>query len=55
VHPLRLRIAQSYLPDLAEDYKILDSSTWSMILEVVGSKDKAKDLINKATFPEMMI
>jgi len=26
-----------------------------MILEVVGSKDKAKDLINKATFPEMMI
>jgi len=48
-------LAHGTNPIVAEDYKILDSSTWSMILEVVGSKDKAKDLINKATFPEMMI
>lgn len=48
-------LAHGTNPIIAEDYKILDSRTSSMILEVVGDRDKARDLLNKATFPELMI
>ena len=46
-------LAHGTNPITAEDYKILDSRTSSMILEVIG--DKARDLLNKAAFPKLMI
>lgn len=48
-------LAHGTNPITAEDYKILDSRTISMILEVVGDKDKAGDMLKKATFPELNI
>jgi CRISPR-associated protein (TIGR02710 family) len=48
-------LAHGTNPITAEDYKVLDSRTSSMILEVVADKEKSRDLLKKATFPELMI
>jgi len=48
-------LAHGTNPIVAEDYKILDSKTSSIILEIVGDKVKARELLNKATFPELNI
>jgi len=48
-------LAHGTNPITAEDYKILDSKTSSMILEVVGNKSEFKDLLKNAKFPELLI
>lgn len=46
-------LAHGTNPITSEDYKILDSKTSSIILNVIG--DETRDLLNKAAFPKLMI
>ena len=48
-------LAHGTNPIKAEDYETLSSRTSSIIIEVIGNKNKTKNLSKKATFPELMI